>query len=68
MDWIAGEILKQIDKSGLVDNTLVIFTSDNGPYISEQSCSGKKGPFQGAWYDHKTAKQICSQLRDNISC
>jgi arylsulfatase A-like enzyme len=50
MDWIAGEILNQIDKSGLVDNTLVILTSDNGPYISEQSCSGKKGAFQGAWY------------------
>jgi len=58
MDWIAGEILKQIEKSGLVDNTLVIFTSDNGPYISEQSCSGKKGPFQGVWYGHKTAKQL----------
>lgn len=40
-DWVmqtdssAGEVLKAIDESGARDNTLVIFTSDNGcaPYI-----------------------------------
>jgi len=34
-DWALGEVLKAIDHSGLRDNTLVIFTSDNGcaPYI-----------------------------------
>ncbi len=30
-DHIVGEILKALDKQGLADNTLVIFTSDNGP-------------------------------------
>jgi len=29
-DWAAGEVIKAIDKSGFRDNTLVIFTSDNG--------------------------------------
>ncbi len=34
-DWALGEVLKAIDHAGLRDNTLVIFTSDNGcaPYI-----------------------------------
>lgn len=34
-DWALGQVLKAIDQAGLRDNTLVIFTSDNGcaPYI-----------------------------------
>ena len=32
LDWSVGEILKSLDRLGLVDNTLVIFTSDNGGY------------------------------------
>ncbi len=34
IDWSVGEILKTLDKHGLDDNTLVIFTSDNGPWLS----------------------------------
>ncbi|MCM8543336.1 MAG: arylsulfatase, partial [Lentisphaeraceae bacterium] len=30
LDWMVGEIVKCLDKNGLSDNTLVIFTSDNG--------------------------------------
>jgi arylsulfatase A-like enzyme len=29
-DWATGEVLKAIDAAGIADNTLVIFTSDNG--------------------------------------
>ena len=34
-DWAVGQILDQLDKSGIADNTLVILTSDNGvaPYV-----------------------------------
>ena len=34
-DWALGEVLAAIDKAGISDNTLLIFTSDNGcaPYI-----------------------------------
>jgi len=34
-DWALGQVLKAIDQDGLRENTLVIFTSDNGcaPYI-----------------------------------
>lgn len=31
MDHIVGELLKDLDRLGVADNTLVIFTSDNGP-------------------------------------
>ena len=30
LDWMVGEILQCLDDQGLADNTLVIFTSDNG--------------------------------------
>ncbi|OWK39686.1 sulfatase family protein [Fimbriiglobus ruber] len=30
-DWAAGEVLKALEKHGLDKNTLVIFSSDNGP-------------------------------------
>lgn len=30
LDWMVGKILSTLDKQGLTDNTLVIFTSDNG--------------------------------------
>ena len=31
MDWTVGEVTKALERSGLASNTLVIFTSDNGP-------------------------------------
>ena len=30
LDWEVGEILKKIDDLGIADNTIVVFTSDNG--------------------------------------
>ena len=30
LDWMVGEIMKCLEESGVADNTLVIFTSDNG--------------------------------------
>lgn len=49
MDWIAGRILETLDGKGLTNDTLVLFTSDNGPWVAEQSCAGSKGPFEGQW-------------------
>lgn len=49
MDWIAGKVFDSIRELGAEDNTLVLFTSDNGPWVAEGSCSGSKGPFLGQW-------------------
>jgi len=35
LDWCVGELLKALDKHGLAKNTLVIFTSDNGPVLDD---------------------------------
>jgi len=36
LDWSMGEILKVLKEEGLEENTLVIFTSDNGPWIEDK--------------------------------
>jgi arylsulfatase A-like enzyme len=54
MDWIAGQILDALDSTGVSNNTLVLFTSDNGPWLAEQSCSGSQGPFEGRWLAENT--------------
>ena len=30
VDWTAGQIVKAIDDAGIADNTIIIFTADNG--------------------------------------
>ncbi|TLX76410.1 arylsulfatase [Labilibacter sediminis] len=32
VDWCLGEVMKTIDEAGIADNTILIFTSDNGSY------------------------------------
>lgn len=34
IDWSVGQILNTLEEAGLSENTLVIFTSDNGPWIN----------------------------------
>lgn len=34
LDWIVGEVLQSLDETGLAENTLVIFTSDNGGMLN----------------------------------
>lgn len=33
-DWCVGQILEALERNGVAENTLVIFTSDNGPEIT----------------------------------
>jgi len=35
LDWCTGEILKTLDRLNLADDTMVIFTSDNGPVVDD---------------------------------
>ncbi len=43
IDWSVGEIMKELEKTGLDKNTLVIFTSDNGPWLNYGNHAGSAG-------------------------
>jgi arylsulfatase A-like enzyme len=43
VDWSVGEILNALEKNGLAENTLVIFTSDNGPWLNFGNHAGTTG-------------------------
>lgn len=34
-DWAVGEFMKTLEEAGLLENTLVIFSSDNGPVLDD---------------------------------
>jgi arylsulfatase A-like enzyme len=61
LDWSVGQILAAIERNGLTDNTLVIFSSDNGPVlddgyrdraVEEVGSHKPAGPFRGGKYSN----------------
>ncbi len=46
VDWSVGQILGEIKRQGLDEETLVIFTSDNGPWLSYGDHAGSAGPLR----------------------
>lgn len=49
LDWSMGRVLATLDELGIDQNTFVIFTSDNGPWIAESigDHGGSAGPLRG---------------------
>jgi len=46
VDWSVGQILDALKRNKIDDNTLVIFTSDNGPWLSYGTHAGSAGPLR----------------------
>jgi len=82
IDWSVGEILNQLEALGIDDNTLVIFTSDNGPWLIQNEnggCAyplrdGKMSVYEGGqrvpclmrWPGRMPAGRVCSELASTI--
>lgn len=82
IDWSVGEIMKTLEKNGLDKNTLVIFTSDNGPWINFGNHAGSTGglregkgaSFEGGqrvpclmkWPGHIGSGTVCNKLASTI--
>ncbi|HEY1375682.1 MAG TPA: sulfatase, partial [Gemmataceae bacterium] len=47
LDWSVGEILTALQKNGLDEKTVVIFASDNGPFLSYGEHAGSAGKLRG---------------------
>lgn len=46
IDWSVGQVLDALARHNLNDRTLVIFTSDNGPWLSYGNHAGSAGPLR----------------------
>ncbi len=82
IDWSVGEILNAVRQHDLQENTLVIFTSDNGPWLSYGNRAGSALPlregkgtmFEGGyrvptvmwWPDTIPADTTCDELASTI--
>ncbi len=77
IDWSVGEVLNALKRNGLDENTLVIFSSDNGPWLSYGNYAGSAGPFREGkgtnfegghrepcimrWPGHLPANSVCKE-------
>ncbi len=82
IDWSVGQILSTLKKCGIDERTLVIFTADNGPWLSYGDHAGSAGPlregkgtmFDGGcresclmrWPGQIPAGSVCSELASTI--
>lgn len=48
VDWSVGQILDTLRRLKLDENTLVLFTTDNGPWASKGKAGGVSGPLRGS--------------------
>jgi len=59
LDWSVGEMMRTLRELELEDNTLVVFLSDNGPFLEEGHEAGTAGAIrdaQGEWARLKGGK------------
>jgi len=77
IDWSTGEIIATLRELGILDNTLVVFTSDNGPWFegSTGAARGRKGspwgggyrvPLIASWPGHIPAATVSGEMGMNI--
>lgn len=43
IDWSVGEIMRALEENDIAENTLIIFTSDNGPWLQYGNHAGSAG-------------------------
>ena len=47
LDWSMGEIVAALRERGIEEDTLIVFSSDNGPWKSYHELGGSTGPLRG---------------------
>jgi len=78
IDWSVGELMKALKENDLEDNTIIIFTTDNGPWLNYGNHAGSSGglregkttsweggqrvPFIVKWPEVIPAGTVCNKL------
>ncbi|WP_445439461.1 sulfatase family protein [Dyadobacter chenhuakuii] len=64
LDWSVGQIMKELKDQGLDDNTIVIFTSDNGPWLNYGDHAGSSGGFrEGKGTSYEGGQRVAAMIR-----
>ncbi|NQZ79161.1 MAG: sulfatase [Ekhidna sp.] len=64
IDWSTGEVLKKLDELGIGENTMVLFTSDNGPWLVFGPEGGSAGPLrEGKQYTFEGGMRVPGIVR-----
>ena len=53
VDWMVGNIQETLERLDLEENTLILFTSDNGPWVSRKVNGGSTGIFSGNYANYR---------------
>lgn len=61
-DWTVGQVLDALERIGVMENTLVIFTSDNGPEVSGEVNPGVYDRVQK--FNHRSSGDLRGAKRD----
>ena len=62
VDWLVGEVMGALERKGIVDNTLLIFTSDNGPECIQAAAGGCYEQIRN--FDHYSMAHLRGAKRD----
>ena len=69
VDWSVGEILQAVDNAGIAENTLIIFTSDNGAAVgSSLQLRAKKGSVYDGGIREPTVMRWMGKIPANTVC
>lgn len=82
IDWSVGQVLNALRTNGLGENTFVLFTSDNGPWLTPNLTQGSPGPLRSGkgttyeggvrmpaimwWPGTKPAGTVCKEVTSTI--
>ena len=59
MDTTVGVIVDSLRRNGFTNNTLVLFTGDNGPWEGKCNLTGTPGPYLGLWEKRHSNGSSC---------
>jgi arylsulfatase A len=65
LDWSVGQVLETLKKNGLENNTLVLFSSDNGPWY--QGSPGGLGGRKGMTYEGGVREPLIARLPGRVA-